>query len=65
MSCAEACCIQDWPTQKLFSAQCPELFQDFQSFVPFGDVTRLDGILNVAAHFPSNGVAPDLGRLCP
>jgi hypothetical protein len=31
--------------------------------VPYGDLSRLDGALNMAAHFPTNGVAPDLGEL--
>lgn len=29
--------------------------------VPHPDLARLDGVLNLAAHFPRNGVAPDLG----
>jgi lysine-specific demethylase 3 len=33
--------------------------------VPFGDVSRLDGVLNLASHFPINGVAPDLGAYQP
>jgi hypothetical protein len=29
--------------------------------IPFGAVTRLDGVLNVAAHYPTNANPPDLG----
>ena len=53
--------LQDWPPQTHFRDEFPELFHAFTSIVPFGDVTRLDGVLNMAAHFPVNGIAPDLG----
>lgn len=29
--------------------------------LPFGSVTRRDGVLNVAAHYPLNANPPDLG----
>jgi len=29
--------------------------------LPFGSVTRRDGVLNVAAHYPTNANPPDLG----
>lgn len=31
--------------------------------VPFPDMSRLNGVLNVAAHLPDRGPMPDLGRL--
>jgi lysine-specific demethylase 3 len=31
--------------------------------VPFPDMTRLDGVLNMASHFPWNGISPDLGEV--
>ena len=52
---------QDWPPQTHFRDEFPELFNAFMDAVPYGDNTRLDGVLNLAAHFPLNGVAPDLG----
>lgn len=41
----------------------PELYEDFNRGVPVPNYTRRDGVLNVASHFPSNTVAPDLGML--
>ena len=52
---------QDWPPQKHFRDEFPKLFGAFADAVPHGDVSRLDGVLNMAAHYPLNGVAPDLG----
>lgn len=30
--------------------------------IPCPDVTRYDGVLNFAAHFPKEGPSPDLGE---
>ena len=58
--------MQDWPPQKDFHTQFPELYGDFQHAVPFPDLTTLNGVLNFAAHLAMNGVVPDLGvsRYC-
>ena len=53
--------LQDWPPQQHFRDVFPELFKDFQDTSPCPDLTRLDGILNLGAHHPLNGIAPDLG----
>ena len=39
----------------------PELYEDFSNAVPVPTCVRRDGALNIASHFPSNTVAPDLG----
>jgi lysine-specific demethylase 3 len=57
--------MQDWPPQSHFQDHFLELFDSFMDAVPFGDVSRLDGVLNLASHFPINGVAPDLGAYQP
>jgi len=36
-------------------------FQGLSRHLPCPDLTRLDGILNLGAHHPLNGIAPDLG----
>ncbi len=33
----------------------------YMNSLPFGSVTRRDGVLNVAAHYPTNANPPDLG----
>ncbi|KAF8294488.1 hypothetical protein DL93DRAFT_831903 [Clavulina sp. PMI_390] len=53
--------LKDWPSASGFQAKCPELFSDFQQAVPIPNYARYDGIMNLAAHFPLNGVVPDLG----
>jgi len=40
----------------------PELYEDFSKAVPVPNCVRRDGALNIASHFPSNTVAPDLGE---
>jgi hypothetical protein len=30
--------------------------------IPCPDLARLDGVLNLAAHYPLNGIGPDLGQ---
>lgn len=39
----------------------PKLFEDFSNAVPVPNYTRRDGILNIASHFPTDTIAPDLG----
>ncbi|KAL6299902.1 hypothetical protein BKA93DRAFT_741529 [Sparassis latifolia] len=53
--------LKDWPPQTNFNAEFPELFKAFTDAVPIPDMARLDGVMNLAAHFPHNGIAPDLG----
>jgi lysine-specific demethylase 3 len=40
----------------------PELFEDFSKAVPVPNYTRRDGVLNIASHFPTGVIAPDLGN---
>ena len=37
------------------------MYEDFNRAVPIPNYTRRDGVLNIASHFPSNTIAPDLG----
>ncbi|KAG8720933.1 hypothetical protein FRC08_017170 [Ceratobasidium sp. 394] len=53
--------LKDWPAQADFKDDFPELFADFMRALPIQNYTRRDGILNVASHFATNAVAPDLG----
>ncbi|TFY68723.1 hypothetical protein EVG20_g3448 [Dentipellis fragilis] len=53
--------LKDWPPSMDFKAAFPELFVDFARAVPMPNYTRRDGVLNIASHFPSNTVAPDIG----
>ncbi|KDQ06066.1 hypothetical protein BOTBODRAFT_75091, partial [Botryobasidium botryosum FD-172 SS1] len=55
------CKLKDWPPQADFKKAFPELYKDFSRAVPIPNYTRRDGVLNMAAHFPSNAVAPDIG----
>lgn len=52
---------KDWPPSTDFKTAFPELYEDFNRAVPVPNYVRRDGVLNVASHFPSNTVAPDLG----
>lgn len=62
---------QDWPPSTDFKTAFPELYADFSQAIPMPNYVRRDGVLNIASHFPSNTVAPDLGKavsryyLCP
>ena len=40
-------------------------YDDFKQCIPplCRDILALDGRMNVAAHFPKNGLGPDLGAL--
>ncbi|KIJ24295.1 hypothetical protein M422DRAFT_39224, partial [Sphaerobolus stellatus SS14] len=53
--------LKDWPPSSDFSQTFPELFDDFSAAVPVPNYTRRDGSHNIASHFPSNTIAPDLG----
>ncbi|KAF9229918.1 hypothetical protein BU15DRAFT_29545, partial [Melanogaster broomeanus] len=53
--------LKDWPPSTDFKTAFPELFEDFSRAVPVPSYARRDGALNIASHFPSNAVAPDLG----
>lgn len=53
--------LKDWPPSTDFKSAFPELFEDFSNAVPVPNYVRRDGTLNIASHFPSNTVAPDLG----
>ena len=53
--------VQDWPPSTDFKTAFPELFDDFSRATPVPNYVRRDGVLNIASHFPSNAVGPDLG----
>lgn len=38
------------------------MYKDFSEAVPVPDYVRRDGVCNIGSHFPSNVVAPDLGK---
>ncbi|GLB33276.1 putative clavaminate synthase-like protein [Lyophyllum shimeji] len=53
--------LKDWPPSTDFKKAFPELYEDFANAVPVPSYVRRDGVLNIASHFPSDTVAPDLG----
>ncbi|KZT26000.1 hypothetical protein NEOLEDRAFT_1050237, partial [Neolentinus lepideus HHB14362 ss-1] len=53
--------LKDWPPDTEFSTKFPQLYKAFIDALPVPDFTRPDGICNLTAHFPLNGVVPDLG----
>jgi hypothetical protein len=53
---------KDWPPSTDFRTVFPELYEDFSNAVPIPNYVRRDGALNIASHFPSNAIAPDLGK---
>ncbi|KAI0824650.1 Clavaminate synthase-like protein [Trametes gibbosa] len=53
--------LKDWPPSSDFKTAFPELYDDFIRATPVPNYVRRDGVLNIASHFPSNTVAPDLG----
>ena len=54
---------QDWPPQRHFRKEFPQLFQAFSLGSPRPDLTLYNGILNLVSHYPTNStVAPDLGN---
>ncbi|KAI0754544.1 hypothetical protein C8Q80DRAFT_1297762 [Daedaleopsis nitida] len=56
--------LKDWPPQKHFRDAYPALFRAFVASIPVAcqDIAAVDGVFNLAAHLPSNGIHPDLGR---
>jgi hypothetical protein len=53
---------QDWPPQKDFRTEFPDLFDLFKDLVA-SHVAHHNGALNFVAHFPKNGVMPDVGKI--
>ncbi|KAJ1300194.1 hypothetical protein OPQ81_011943 [Rhizoctonia solani] len=53
--------LKDWPAQADFKDDFPKLYDDFMAALPVPNYTRRDGILNLASHFATNAIAPDLG----
>jgi len=53
--------LKDWPPSTDFKSAFPELYEDFSQAVPIPNYVRRDGVMNIASHFPSNAVYPDLG----
>ncbi|KAI0057927.1 hypothetical protein BV25DRAFT_1811707 [Artomyces pyxidatus] len=53
--------LKDWPPEKDFRTEFADHYQSFIDAVPFPDITRPDGVLNMRSHYPRNGVVPDLG----
>ncbi|KAJ7762764.1 hypothetical protein DFH07DRAFT_813374 [Mycena maculata] len=53
--------LKDWPSSSDFKTEFPDLYEDFSQAVPVPAYVRRDGVLNIASHFPTNTVAPDLG----
>ncbi|TBU33518.1 Clavaminate synthase-like protein [Dichomitus squalens] len=53
--------LKDWPPSADFKSTFPELYDDFAQATPVPDYVRRDGVLNIASHFPSNTIRPDLG----
>ena len=52
---------QDWPPQKDFCTEFPALFELFKYLVA-PHVAHHNGVLNYVAHFPENGIMPDVGK---
>ncbi|KAA1479430.1 hypothetical protein DENSPDRAFT_855380 [Dentipellis sp. KUC8613] len=53
--------LKDWPPTENFKDRFWDHFESFRLAVPFPDLTRPDGIFNLAANFPENVLSPDLG----
>ncbi|EPQ59939.1 hypothetical protein GLOTRDRAFT_30135, partial [Gloeophyllum trabeum ATCC 11539] len=53
--------LKDWPPQTEFKTKFAHLYQDLIQATPAPDLTQPDGVWNLVAHFPLNGVVPDLG----
>ncbi|KAF8211605.1 Clavaminate synthase-like protein [Mycena galopus ATCC 62051] len=53
--------LKDWPPEKDFKTDFPLLYDDFNQAVPIPHYVRRDGALNIASHFPTNTIGPDLG----
>ncbi|KAA1480188.1 hypothetical protein DENSPDRAFT_760313, partial [Dentipellis sp. KUC8613] len=53
--------LKDWPPTEHLKTRYGQHYDSFKLAVPFPDLTRPDGVLNLAAHFPDNMISPDLG----
>ena len=55
---------QDWPSQATFKGGIfADIYEEFEDYLPFPQLTRLNGHNNLAAYFPDNaGLPPDLGN---
>ena len=53
--------LKDWPPSSNFNTEFPALSRDFERALPMSSYTRRDGVMNIAAHFPKEALAPDLG----
>ncbi|KAH0565523.1 hypothetical protein GP486_001077 [Trichoglossum hirsutum] len=53
--------LKDWPPHDDFATHFPELFEDFQKALPFPDRMSRGGFANLASHFPTEVLQPDLG----
>ncbi|KAA1477404.1 hypothetical protein DENSPDRAFT_753068, partial [Dentipellis sp. KUC8613] len=53
--------LKDWPPTEHLKVRYGQHYDSFKLAVPFPDLTRPDGVLNLAAHFPDNIISPDLG----
>ncbi|KIM87080.1 hypothetical protein PILCRDRAFT_31089, partial [Piloderma croceum F 1598] len=53
--------LKDWPPLHDFALVFPELHKSFMQCVPYPELTRLDGVFNLASHSPYNMISPDLG----
>jgi len=55
---------QDWPSQDTFrGGKFAEVYEEFEYYLPFPHLTRLNGRDNLATHFPDDvGLPPDLGK---
>ena len=54
--------LKDWPPSTDFKTAFPELYADFSDNVPVPNYVRRDGVMNISSHFPTNTIAPDLGK---
>ena len=54
--------LKDWPPSSDFRTDFPELYDDFENAVPIPSYTRRNGAFNIASHYPTNALAPDLGE---
>ena len=53
--------MKDWPPTQDFKSAFPDLYNDFAVGTPVPNYVRRDGVLNLASHFPSNTISPDMG----
>jgi len=53
--------LKDWPPAAELQTSFPDLYEDFNNFVPMPDHTRRDGCKNLSSLFAKNANTPDLG----